>query len=58
VGQEHERGAAVLSVRTAFDEAVALEQADHRGHRLLAESRPRRQLAHAQTVLLEEWNEQ
>src|SRR5262245_4463019 len=52
--QEDERRPPVVGMRRAANEAVALEQADHRRHRLLAQPRSGRELAHAQAVLLEE----
>src|SRR5204862_1754055 len=50
--------ACVLRVGQAGDEAVAFEQAGHRGQRLLAEPRTARQLAHPEPVLFEEGYEQ
>src|SRR5256885_6731110 len=38
-GQEDQRSARVVWVRPALDQTVALEAADHVGHRLLAQSR-------------------
>jgi hypothetical protein len=56
--QLDERRPSVGGVRRSTNEAVALQQAHHRGHRLLAEHGSGGELAHAQTVLLEEGNEQ
>jgi hypothetical protein len=56
--QADERRSSVSGVRRATNEAVALEQADHRRHRLLAQSGSVCEVAHAQAVLLEEGDEQ
>jgi hypothetical protein len=56
--QVNERRPSVRRVRRSPNEAVALEQADHRRHRLLAQPGSGGELAHAQAVLLEEGNEQ
>jgi hypothetical protein len=48
------RGAAVVGVRAALDEAVALAQAHHGGHGLLGEAGAAGDLTHALPVLLEE----
>jgi hypothetical protein len=56
--QVNERRPSVRRVRRSPNEAVALEQADHRRHRLLAQPGAGGELAHPQAVLLEEGDEQ
>src|ERR671914_1699 len=52
--QVHTGGPAVVRVRLALDQAVALAEANHRGHRLLGEARAPGNFAHPEPVLLEE----
>ena len=58
-GREHDaERAPVIRVAFAPHESLALEQAHHRGHRLLAQASAAGQLAHPQPVLLVQRHQQ
>src|SRR5262249_30723565 len=53
-GEDDAERAPVVRVALAPHELLAFEQAHHRRHRLLAQSGPTGELAHAQAVLFEQ----
>jgi hypothetical protein len=53
-GQDDAKHAAVVGVALAAHQLLALEQAHHRRHRLLAQPRPARKFPHTQPILLEQ----
>jgi hypothetical protein len=57
LGEEDEGCAAVARVGATLDEVVALEEAHHRRHRLLAQASTGGELTHAEAVLLEKGDE-
>ena len=56
-GENDPERAPVRGVPFAAHHSLALEQADHGRHRLLAQPRAARELSHAQSVLLEQRHE-